>query len=184
MKRADTLSRKNCPEITPMVYTYTRNSHTQTPPTVKIKINWCNDNWPNEEKKNSTRDSNQGPLDSRRDPYNCTTMYMVSGHHSNTFSSISPNQRRQSKICSVKCLVLIHSVCRKKIMSFKPPVNYSLYFFFCLVCNEWANTLSRGKKLSGNQPITWSPTMQAGTLHSSLGKGHHVNKCMWPRPLR
>ena len=40
-----------------------------------------------------------------------------------------------------------------------------------------ADTLSR-KKLSGNPSITWSPTMLAGSLHSSwskLGKGHHVN---------
>ena len=43
-----------------------------------------------------------------------TAPHMVSGHHSNTFSSISPNQRRQSKIFSAKCLVLIHSACPYK----------------------------------------------------------------------
>ena len=47
------------------------------------------------EKKFHPQDSNLGPLE--LGPYNCTTMHMVSGHHGKTFSSISHNQRGQSK---------------------------------------------------------------------------------------
>ena len=64
-------------------------------------------------RKNSTQDLNQGPLELQV-RYNCTTMYTVSGYHSNTISSISPNQRRQSKFPRVKSLVLIHSTCPYK----------------------------------------------------------------------
>ena len=81
-------------------------------------------------------DSNLGPLNSRQGPYNYTTMYMVSGHHSNMFSLISPYQRRQSKSPGVKSLVLIHSACPYKNYAPKysqppPSVNYFSY----LVCN-------------------------------------------------
>ena len=127
---------KNCLEITPIVYTYTWNSHTQAPPTVKIKIKLISvmiiGLMRTKRRKNPPGIWTRDLWNSRRDPYNCTTMYMVSGHHSNTFSSISPNQRRQSKFPTAKSLVLIHSACVYKNYVPKysqPPVNYFSYFF-------------------------------------------------------
>ena len=51
---------------------------------------------------------------------NCTTMYMVSGHHSNTFSLISPNQRHQSKF--YKVINFSHPTCSYKNF----PLNWSV----------------------------------------------------------
>ena len=143
-KWADTLSRKKkkLSGITPIVYTYTQKSYSQAPLTVKIKNKiisvmiiglmrlknrkkippgiWIWDLW-----------------NSRQGPYNRTTMYMVSGHHSNTSSLISPNQRCQSKFYRCKVINFSHSTCSYKDFPLKwSIIPHAFYlFFFYLACN-------------------------------------------------
>ena len=152
-KQADTLSRKKLSGNHPhSIYMYPEQPHPSSTHCRNEKKNWCNGNWPNEEKKrkNSTPGTRTWDLwNSRQGPYNCTTMYMISGHHSNMLSSISPNQRGRSKFYKYK--VIFHTLTSPyKNFPLKwsvAPDTFSCFFF------QASHTPSR-QKLSGNQPIT------------------------------
>ena len=141
--QANTLSwKKNCLEITPIVYTYTRNSYTQAPPAIKMKkrkrLISVMTIGKKEEKYFAPRIQTWDLWNSRWGPYNCTTMYMVSGHHSNTFSSVSPNQKRQSKFYKY----FSHSTCSYK--------NFPLMWSIAPVSQEiWSLGNCRGDNFLG-----------------------------------
>ena len=67
------------------------------------------------EKKLQTPDSNLGPLGTESEVFitapQCTYVHMVSGY---TFSSISPNQRCQSKFYKYKTIIFSHCACTHK----------------------------------------------------------------------
>ena len=89
------------------IYIYPEQPHPSSTHSKKILKN--DDNWPNEEKEGKKfhpgfEPRTSGTPGEELDPYNCTIMHMVSGHHRNMFSSISPNQRHQSNSTNTKLL--------------------------------------------------------------------------------